>query len=122
MAFVVSANYREFNKGNWLVRGKEQPIEECQEMALVVAKDFSLERPLDGEESFGCKTVAICRAVVDDMMMSEFNALRAMLIKIKLNGFDGFYEEVSQLPVRAGKYLVLDQSGMYYMPVYEQAA
>lgn len=122
MSFVVSANYMDRDKRNWLVRGKDQPIEECQEMAMVVATDFILERPVDGEEGFGCKTVAICRAVVDDMMISEFNALRARLIKIKFNGFDAFYEEVSQLPVRAGKCLVLDPSGMYYMPVDEQAA
>ena len=122
MSFVVSANYKNFTKTNWLVRKESQSIEECQEKEVVVATDFVLERPEDGEEGFGCRAVAVCKSVLSDMSPQEFEALRKDLIKIKFNGYNAFYEEESTLPVKAGKYLLLDKDGMYYMPVGQQAA
>lgn len=122
MSFVVSANYREYGKGTWLVRKEDEPIEKCEEQEITVATDFFLDRPVDGEDGFGCKTVAICQSVIEEMSLREFCDLKAKLIKIKFNGYDAFEEELSRLPVKRGKYLLLDGTGMYYMPVDEQAA
>jgi hypothetical protein len=121
MSFVVSANYMDRDKRNWLVRERESKLRDCQEREVLLAADFHLERPDGGEEGVGCRTVAICESLADNILDEVgLAALKEKLIKIKFDGYDSFYEEATKKVIREGQYLLLDDTGMYYMP--KQAA
>jgi len=68
MSFVVSANYMDRDKRNWLVRERESKLRDCQEREVLLAADFHLERPDGGEEGVGCRTVAICESLADNIL------------------------------------------------------
>lgn len=108
MSVVVSANYRDRSQKNFIVRKASDPLEQYELKERVVIKDFAFVVSADGELGFGCLLVAI--GEVDD---SEING--ESLIPIRFDGRD-FRETESTNLVKRGSALVLDETGMYYVP------
>lgn len=109
MKAVVSANYRDRTQKNWLVRAIGDSIDKYEIHERVVVKDFVFCEAWGGEEGFGCKTVA-----VGNLEESEIN--RDRLVRIRFYAYR-FVEDESGRRVQGGSLLVLDETGMYYLPV-----
>lgn len=108
MKAVVSANYRDRSQKNWLVRQQGDALDKYELHDRVVVKDFVFCKAHD-EEGFGCKTVAV--GTLEDMVFDP-----EQLVRIKFGGLR-FVEDKTFKTVEGGRLLVLDDTGMYYLPV-----
>ena len=109
MSVVVSANYRDRSQKNFLVRQEGSSLENYEVRDRVVIKDFKFCASFAGENGFGCQTVAVGETADE----SEIN--KESLIPIFFNGIS-FREKESNDYVERGSALVLDETGMYYVP------
>ncbi len=107
MSVVVSANYRDRNQKNWIVRQADASIEQYELRDRVVLKGFRFCESFSGEIGFGCNVVA-----VGDLEDSEID--RSKLVRIRFTGL-AFVEDESGVSVESGRALVLDATGMYYL-------
>ena len=108
MRAVVSANYRDRTQKNWLVRKEGDPIDKYEVRDRVIVGHFELCPSYSGEEGFGCKIVAV--GEVDDSAIAPEH-----LVRISFE-IDHFEECESGKRVTDGSLLVLDETGMYYLP------
>lgn len=108
MSVVVSANYRDRSQHNWLIRKAGDALENFELRDRVIVRNFRFCKALDGEEGFGCQMVA-----VGDVEEQDID--RSKLVKITFNGLH-FREVETDHLVQAGRLLVLDETGMYYLP------
>ena len=108
MSVVVSANYRDRNQKNFIVRQAGDPLDKFELRERVVIKDFKLCASHDGESGFGCSVVA-----TGELDESPING--ESLIPISFDGYH-FHETQSGTRVTIGSALVLDETGMYYLP------
>lgn len=110
MKAVVSANYRDRTQKNWLVRAIGDSIDKYEIHERVVVKDFVFCQAWGGEEGFGCKTVAVG-------YLGDSDIARQQLVRIRFDEYRQFIEDESGRTVQGGSLLVLDETGMYYLPV-----
>jgi len=108
MSAIVSANYRDRNQKNWLVRNADDPLDKFQLCDRVVVKNFKFCESFSGEIGFGCNVVAV--GEIDE---SEIDSSK--LVRLRFTGLS-FVEAESGKDVLAGSALVLDATGMYYLP------
>ena len=110
MPVVVSANYRNREDKNWLVRQESDPIDKYELRDRVVVKDFEFRSSGEEEEGWGC--VAIAVGEIEESLINGES-----LIPVLFSPPDGkFYEVGSDKVVTCGSALVLDETGMYYLP------
>lgn len=109
MIVVVSANYRDRSQKNWLVRKADESIDNYELRERVCIKNFRFCESYSGEQGFGCNIVG-CGELVEE---SEIN--REKLVRILFGGLK-FREAESGVSIERGAALVLDDTGMYYLP------
>ncbi len=109
MQVIVSANYRDRRQKNWLVRKSDESIDNYQLRDRVVIKHFRFCKSYE-ESGFGCSVVAHGEA---EEPVLEID--RSKLVRIEFEG-NGFVERNSRVRVESGSVLVLDTTGMYYLP------
>ena len=109
MTVVVSANYRDRSQKNWLVRKADESIDNYQLRDMVVVKDFMFCDSHAGETGFGCTVVA------QGELVEESELDRASLVRIEFDGAR-FREVDGGRRIDGGSLLVLDGTGMYYLP------
>lgn len=108
MPVVVSANYRDRSQKNWLIRQRGDSLEKFELRERVAVKDFKFCESFSGEAGFGCNTVAVGE-------LEEREIDREQLVRIRFTGLR-FEEQESGTRVDRGSVLVLDETGMYYLP------
>lgn len=108
MSVVVSANYRDRSQKNWLVRQSGDALDQYELRDRVVVKDFRFCKSFMGEVGFGCNTVAVGELGTLDVAIDQ-------LVRISFDGH-GFAEVGSDVSIKGGSLLVLDETGMYYLP------
>jgi len=109
MSVIVSANYRDRAQKNWLVRQASDSIETYELRDCVVIKNFRFCESFSGEVGFGCNVVAVGESA------EEFEVDREKLVRLRFTGL-AFVEHDSDASVEGGRVLVLDATGMYYLP------
>ena len=110
MRAVVSANYRDRTQKNWLVRKEGDPIDKYELRDRVVLRNFEFCPSFSGEEGFGCKIVG-----VGEIEESESAIATESLVRIRFS-WSWFEEDGGNRIVANGSVLVLDSTGMYYLP------
>ena len=108
MSVIVSANYRDRDQKNWLVRNAHDSIETYHLRERVVIKDFMFCQSYAGEEGFGCKMVA--QGELEGCAVDS-----EKLVRIRFDGVQ-FVEDQTGKHIAGGRALVLDDTGMYYLP------
>lgn len=109
MPVIVSANYHDRSQKNWLVRQEDDPIDKYELFDSVAIKDFKFCESYSGEAGFGCNVVAVGGL----SQVSDFD--RSQLVRLFFDGV-AFRREEDKRRVTEGLALVLDQTGMYYLP------
>lgn len=109
MSLIVSANYRDRSQKNWLVRSAQSSIDNYELHDRVVVKNFQFCKSLSGEDGFGCSIVAVGEP--GDGLEIDPNKL----VKLRFNGWH-FEIESNGVGVHEGAALVLDETGIYFIP------
>jgi len=108
MKSIVSANYRDRSKKNFLVRAADSSIEDYSVKDSVILKDFVFRNSEDAEAGFGCTIVA------EGEIVEAADVDPASLIEIEFDLYE-FVEVNSPLNrVSGGAFLICDLSGLRY--------